>query len=134
MTGTARGERINNPFNIRQSSTQWQGLAPEQPDPAFAAFIRPIDGIRAGVKIIKTYYNKYGLQTITDIISRYAPPSENDTAAYIQAVSSELDVSPVMPLTLDSDTLFALAKAIIRHEQGHVIYDDATIAQGVQLA
>lgn len=127
-----RGERINNPFNIRQSSNPWQGLSASQPDSAFAAFDNVLYGIRAGIKILATYFNKYGLNTVRGIINKYAPSSENDTGAYVSAVSNQLGVSPDTPLTFNFDTAFALAKAIINHEQGRVIYSDNEIAQGVQ--
>lgn len=36
--------------------------------------------------LLDTYRVKYGLKTIRQMISRYAPPSENHTEAYIAAV------------------------------------------------
>ena len=37
---------------------------------------------------------KYGLKTIKDIIYRWAPPKENNTAAYIRRVSDYIGIEP----------------------------------------
>ena len=133
-TNLMRGERLNNPFNIIKSTNAWQGLSADQSaDPYFATFNDALYGIRAGVKLISTYFEKYGLNTVRGIISKFAPPSENNTQAYIQAVAKTLQITPDTPLNLDQDSAFALAKAIINHEQGRIIYDDALIAQGVNM-
>ena len=41
-----------------------------------------------------TYYNKYKLRTIRDIVSRWAPNNENNTAAYIRHVSDYTGIGP----------------------------------------
>jgi hypothetical protein len=129
-----RGERLNNPFNIIKSANAWQGLSVDQSaDSTFASFSDPVMGIRAGVKLLSTYFNKYGLNTVQELISKFAPPSENDTRAYINDVATQLGVQPSQPLDWNPATAQALTVAIIGHEQGRVIYDDVTIQQGVQL-
>jgi len=85
-----RGVRNHNPGNIRRSSDPWQGLAAEQTDPAFFQFISAAYGIRALVKTLITYQDKHGLQTVAEIISRWAPSSENNTGSYISAVRTSL--------------------------------------------
>ena len=69
-----RGLRNNNPGNIRKSATAWQGLSPTQTDASFFQFISPEYGIRALATILGTYMKNYGLVTVSDIISRWAPP------------------------------------------------------------
>lgn len=65
------------------------------------------------------------LDTIQDIISTYAPPNENDTAAYIKDVSQRLGVSPTAHLNLqDADTLASLMRGIVNHEQGRNPYSN----------
>src|SRR5579872_14880 len=83
-----RGIRNNNPGNIRRSIDKWQGLADpdHQTDPDFFIFQNPIYGIRAIARILITYQDKYGLQGVKGIISRWAPSSENKTDAYVAAV------------------------------------------------
>lgn len=54
MAKIARGERNNNPGNIRHGS-KWQGLSAEQTDKDFCQFISPEYGIRAIYKLLQTY-------------------------------------------------------------------------------
>lgn len=132
MSNMRRGERLNNPGNIRKSSTAWQGLAPEQPDSAFASFVSPFYGLRAMAKVLLTYYQKYGLNTVREIVSRYAPSSENDTGAYVATVSRLSGFSPDGTLTLSNPTtLYKIVRAMIQVEQGRVIYADSAIKEAV---
>lgn len=81
-----RGYRNNNPLNLRRSSDKWRGLEPVQRDKQFFQFIRMCYGWRAALVTIRTYIVKYRLKTVEDIISRWAPCSENDTDEYIARV------------------------------------------------
>lgn len=132
-----RGIRNNNPGNIRHGSN-WQGMAPEQTDSAFVQFVSMEYGVRAMVKILQTYRDKYALNTIRKIIARWAPPNENDTGAYVRAVAEAVGVGPDMPLALEDDgVMFALVRAIVRHENGvaaALLVSDAQVAQGIALA
>jgi hypothetical protein len=127
-----RGLRNNNPGNIRKNSTQWQGLATSQTDPDYFIFVNATYGIRALAKTLNTYMSNYGLNTIDGIINRWAPPSENDTAAYIDDVESETGIDRNAKLT--GDDLPAVVSAIIKHENGVNPYSDATIEGAVALA
>lgn len=126
-----RGLRNNNPGNIRHGSP-WEGLSNQQTDEAFAQFVDPLYGIRALNKILKTYYQKYNLATVRDIISRWAPSNENDTESYIQSVALALNVSPDEPLNV-RQVAPELTKAIIYHENGMQPYEDSKILAGVSL-
>lgn len=128
-----RGERLNNPANIEKSANQWQGLAPAQPDSRFASFVSPDFGIRALVKILNTYYYKYNLNTISKILNRYAPPVENDTNSYAKQVALNSGIGINTPFAFNQENIFKIAKAMIKHEQGRVIYPDAVIRYGVSL-
>ena len=82
-----RGERNNNPLNIRRvASVSWIGQEAQQRDKAFVQFRSILWGLRAAFCILNTYREKYKLVCVEDMISRWAPPSENDTKAYIEAV------------------------------------------------
>jgi len=131
-----RGERNNNPGNIRNGVAQWQGAATAQPDAAFVTFTNAFWGIRALSKILLSYQRKYGLWTIREMIERWAPPGENDTAAYIAAVSQEVGVLPDDHLALGADAahLEKLTRAIIHHENGGVIYQDEVIQSAAEAA
>lgn len=88
-----RGMRNKNPFNIRKSSTNWFGKVPGT-DKEFETFDTIYHGYRAGIVLLKTYYNKYRLHTIAGVIKRFAPSSENDTEAYIKYISSRTTLDP----------------------------------------
>lgn len=81
-----RGYRNNNPGNLRHGS-KWQGLAPTQTDTSFCQFKTMYYGVRALDKLILNY-TRNGYNTISKIISRYAPACENNTKAYISTVAS----------------------------------------------
>jgi hypothetical protein len=81
------GERNNNPLNIRYvSGTCWKGSLPLRGGLEGSAFVRFSSlewGLRAAFCILRTYRDKYKLVCIEDIITRWAPPTENDTRRYI---------------------------------------------------
>lgn len=128
----SRGIRNNNPGNIRHG-IDWDGLSTDQgSDSEFAQFISPEYGIRAMFKILKTYVTKYNLATIEGIIARWAPPSENDTEAYIAFVESAVGVGADVPLS--EEDYVPLVAAIIKMENGSQPYSVDTIMLGQELA
>ena len=129
-----RGVRNNNPGNIRLGD-EWKGMADEQTDRSFCVFISPEYGIRAATKILLGYQERYGCWDVEKIIHRWAPPVENDTGAYVNAVAQAVGVSPTETLSLrDPEKMRAVLKAIFHHENGGDFYSDATVAAGVKLA
>lgn len=130
---SARGLRNNNPGNIRKGEA-WRGLAPEQNDPEFCTFIAPVYGIRAIVKILRTYKSR-GIETIERIIRTWAPPSENDTKAYIASVVAKcrFDADELF-LIIPGPALETLVKAIIFHENGSQPYADNVVRDAIKLA
>lgn len=113
-----RGIRNNNPGNIRLSKTDWKGEV-KGGDKVFETFKTPEDGLRALMLILMTYYTKYRLTTVRAIINRWAPPSENDTEAYIKQVSWRVGVSSDQTIDLlDKGILISIAKGIVIHENG----------------
>ena len=82
-----RGFRNNNPGNIRQSKQRFKGEVVPSKDAAFKQFTDMAHGFRAIMCILRTYMTKYELCNIAKIITRWAPPAENDTQAYISLVT-----------------------------------------------
>ncbi len=122
MTRPARGERNNNPGNIRHGS-KWQGLSAQQTDKDFCQFVSPEYGIRAIYKLLQTYQKKYELNTIESIIDRYAPPNENNTTGYINRAAKDIGVSVNEPINVSSKPVaIALATAIVGVELGYQPY------------
>ena len=121
---TPRGIRNNNPGNLDQGSP-WQGLVNNPAEPRFCTFKDPVWGIRALTVTLITYHDKRrakdgsSIDTIREVIERWAPPHENNTAAYINEVSKAVGVAPDMIIDLhDYNTMRPLVEAIIRHENG----------------
>lgn len=101
----ARGIRNNNPLNIRLSKDRWQGQKTPSPvgegrgETTFCQFETMEWGWRAAFRLLtRTYYRKYGLETISAIISRWAPANENDTVTYIRNVCALTGLKPDEPL------------------------------------
>ena len=135
MNGTSgdRGFRNNNPGNIRHvSGVTWQGQTETQTDPAFTQFVDPVYGIRAIVRIMRSYQRE-GLTTVSQVIDRWAPPNENNSAAYVAAVCASIGCQPGDPLDFIA-VMPVLVKAIILHENGSQPYTDGQINQGIALA
>lgn len=130
---TTRGERNNNPGNIRYvAGVTWKGQSSTQTDPAFVQFTNPIYGIRAIVRVMHSYEND-GVYTIRDAIDRWAPPNENNSQAYIAAVCKDCGVGATDVVSLDS-IMPQLVTAIIQHENGQCVYTGDQITQGITLA
>lgn len=113
-----RGDKLNNPGNIVHGDP-WQGLADDQPDPKFAKFKSPVWGFRAMAVTLVAYQDRHKLNTIRGIITRWAPPTENNTAAYIYAVSKEtgFGADDALDLHKYSDA-YKVIRAITIREQG----------------
>lgn len=142
---TPRGIRNNNPGNIDYNERNpWQGLDKQKPsDGRFCRFMGPEWGIRAIARVIRNYAKRdgapgvggNGIDTVQEIIHRWAPPVENNTGAYVSQVAKVVGVSPTEPLNLDDDLIMAkLVTAIIWHENGVQPYSAALILAGVKLA
>ena len=133
-----RGIRNNNPLNIRRTADNWQGLTPVQTDPAFFQFQSPEYGWRAAFRLLtRTYYCKYGLDTIRKIITRWAPPTENNTAAYISAVSRTTGLAPdatLGPPTAHPARWMMLAAAMAIQENGPHQLDYLALLRGWEMA
>lgn len=109
-----RGIQNNNPGNIKAGAfANAHGAIGTDGD--FATFKSMQDGIRAATALLHSYAAR-GYDTIRTIISRWAPSSENDTAAYIADVAKKLGISPDQHLS--GDQLDAVAPAIFGHENG----------------
>ena len=116
-----RGIRNNNPLNIRRGSN-WIGLSNTQNDPSFCQFDSMTYGLRAGLIIIRTYMTKYKLTTIHSIVSRWAPPKENNTDAYVKSVSSMMKMHALQAFDFgDRTRIVALVSAMCKVETGITI-------------
>lgn len=85
----------------------------------FAVFSTPMAGWRAAFRQIRTD-QKRGL-TLKQFIFKFAPPTENDTNAYLDFVCDELHVSWETPLS--SLSPYALA-GIMAQQEGYFNDED----------
>lgn len=145
MIKLPRGIRNHNPGNIRWSADQWKGLIPKDQasDKEFCVFRTPEYGIRAMARILRKYSTYRGtpgvgnanIDTVREIINRWAPPVENNTEAYIQSVAKQLKTQANSPIDVfDKAVMLELLKAIIMHENGQQPYTNAQILAGINLA
>ena len=85
-----RGLQNNNPLNIRRSADRWEGTATTQTDKSFVQFKTLAYGYRAAWKVLESYWKHFHCTrqpfNVKNIIGRWAPPTENDTQAYIRTV------------------------------------------------
>jgi hypothetical protein len=129
----SRGINNHNPGNIRHGDN-WQGLRDIQTDKEFCQFIAPEWGIRAIIKIIRNYERNYGLNTVRQIITRWAPPNENNTESYIAYVCQQVGVNNSAVINVDSAvTMIKLVAAIIQMENGKQPYPVATLKKAFEL-
>lgn len=128
-----RGIANFNPGNIRRvDSVVWKGQEQTQTDASFVQFVTPEYGIRAIVRIL-TSYKRDGLHTIQQAINRWAPPNENNTNSYVDAVCADCNLNPTD--VVDFTAIMAiLVRAIIKHENGIDPYTDDQVAKGISLA
>jgi hypothetical protein len=129
--GTARGMRNNNPGNIESNRFTQQYGGYIGSDGRFAIFQSPEDGIRAMDRLLGVYNKKYGLNTVSGIVNRWAPPNENQTSRYVDFVSKETGFAPDQKIDFNSKEQRAkLIKAMIYQENGKAqgsLFDDRVL-------
>lgn len=100
-------ERNNNPGNLR----------PPGASSGFQTFATPDEGYKAMARQLKLYQDRDKLQTVSQIISKWAPPSENDTQAYIGDVATRSGLGTMGKIDLnDPDQMSRLIAAMATHE------------------
>ena len=142
-----RAVRNNNPGNIERG-TKWIGLmdpakmTPDQrAENRFAVFAHPKYGFRAMATVILTYARKRrardgsAIDTIGDVIARWAPPVENNTAGYAKRVAEAVGVKPDALVDLESfAVLFPMLKAMSIVEAGGWHFSEPDLEAGLKLA
>jgi hypothetical protein len=126
-----RGLRNNNPGNIKDDGTAWEGLDTPRNDGVFLRFVSPEYGIRAMGKILTNYVAVDGVApTVNGLVRRW---SATDQDAYVNKVSGDLGVDQDASLDLSS-VLPALIASMIGMEDAVNPYSADVITAGLNLA
>lgn len=133
MNEPTRGVRNNNPGNIRLvPGVEWVGQC-FGADTDFCTFSDPKYGVRAIAEILHSYWVRDGIRTISGAIMRWAPPTENNTGAYMDDVAQRCAIDADEPTTLAA-IIVPLIEGIIAHENGNFSYPTSVIQEGIALA
>lgn len=145
------GIRNHNPGNIDYHKAHpWQGLANPPSDGRRCRFVSAPYGIRALARNLITYQDKRkakdgtAIDTVADIIARWAPEEENDTKAYAAFVATRICKAQGRDLSMPAERVEVnihdwrdarpLVEAIIHYENGGQPYSDSVITKGLVLA
>jgi len=128
VTGEPKGYRNNNPWNIRVNPNfSWVGQVGADAD-GFVIFDSAENGMRAAHKLLRNYQRLHNIRTVAGIINRASPPSENNTDAYILAVSHRTGYATNVTLDLENNAVRAkLLHAIFIHENGYPKFAEGEI-------
>lgn len=118
--GTPGAKSVNNPGNLR----------PPGASSGYMQYLHPDDGVVAMAKQLQLYASRDNIRTISGIIDKYAPSSENDTAGYIGTVARRTGYGPNERLDLnDPQVLARVLEAMIKVESPNRNYNQKTIVE-----
>lgn len=117
IAGAPRGLTDNNPGDLTPPpSGTWNGQVGL--DGPFCIFSDTVFGLRALAMDIANNIVSDGNNTITLLISKYAPSSENNTAAYISSVAGYAGLNPNDVIPQTQAALATIMRGIINVELG----------------
>lgn len=125
--GVARGLRDNNPLNLTYVPGQ-VGVVGR--DGRFGRYGTMADGVSAAVNQIMIDRSR-GMNTIRKLVTSWAPPGENDTAAYIRDVSKWTGYGPDQPLNLRNPRVMSAIVAAMARQEGSGRLAPSDLASGV---
>lgn len=112
--------RANNPCALRPLGRgKWNGESGivRVGNGEFSAFKTMTFGVRAGLRCLDTYRTKHQLYSPRQIISRWAPPSDNNpTASYVSFIARRCGVGIDDPIPFDYPHTRRLIEAIMDFE------------------
>lgn len=132
-TKKTRAERNFNPGNLNYAGQA--GATLESGSGArFAKFASEEEGIAALVRQLRLYQQR-GIDTIGEIVKKYAPPNENDTQAYIASMARWTGLSADEKLDFnDTDTVRRMVQGISRKEGRFTPLSEGQIMSGIGIA
>lgn len=119
--GLPLGLRNNNPGNLRPlaGGQKWQGEIDRDYYYNFSRFSDVGYGLRAMITDITGDIVLDGMNTVTKLITAYAPPSENDTQAYINYVCNATGFGPHQVIQPTRANIEKLIRAKMKVELGN---------------
>jgi hypothetical protein len=119
IPGLPRGLRNNNPGNLRvlPGGQKWLGEIDPDPD-GFSRFSDIAYGLRAMITDLAGDIMRDGRNTIRKLIYAYAPPSENDTEAYINSLAAYTGIGADTIITANRETVDKLIHGQLNIELG----------------
>lgn len=131
----SKGLRNNNPGNLRPGDS-WKGMAGTSGN--FVVFTDVTYGIRAAALNLYTQYYVHGLKTLSALIKKYAPASDNnDPAAYANTVSKETGIGVNEDMALNTARVKAIIRAMMNVEltkKYSSMVTDADMEKGISMA
>ena len=144
------GVRLHNPGNLEWGSP-WEGLVPREQSryyktgtgqqQRFCEFKDAASGIRAIARTLITYFDKRkardgsAIDTVAEVVERWAPSFENNTSAYANHVAKLMSVDPDQILDIKSyDVMYGLVTGIIAHENAGYAYPAEVVEEGLRRA
>lgn len=128
------GMRNHNPLNIRKTNERWAGSVVTDDNSKFVKFTTNTYGYRAAFIILYNYIKKRRCMTIEDIISRWAPPTENIVENYVRYVSNRSNVPRREPIAFcEADKLKRIVAAMAEYES-NITADEDSISEGYVMA
>lgn len=132
QNGLPLGLRINNPGNIRPGAG-FIGETGEQS--GYAEFESPQTGLRALARLLNTYGTQYGINTPRELLSRYAPKSDNPESFenYLKYFEQETGIAPDQEFDLVGQRQTVMP-AIVGFEQGQQPYSEQDYSMAIEAA
>jgi hypothetical protein len=110
VSGGKGQEGANNAYN-------YGNLRPPNSSGGFQSYKTPEEGISAIDKQLSIYGKRDGVNTISGIISKWAPSNENDTKAYIDSVSRTTGLGPNEVIDLSNPAMRHMITAGIMRQE-----------------
>ena len=127
----SRGLRNNNPLNIRHNADNFKGEIKGR-DTSFKTFSSMPYGYRAAFVTLGTYLSR-GWNTIEKIITKWAPPTENNTESYIAHVERWSGVPRNKELTARDGSDYILIVAAMSFVENGQNADISAVQAGFKL-
>lgn len=132
-TKKTRAERNFNPGNLNYAGQAGATLESGK-GARFAKFASEEEGIAALVRQLRLYQQR-GIDTIGEIVKKYAPPNENDTQAYIASMARWTGLSADEKLDFnDTETVRRMVQGISRKEGRFTPLSEGQIMSGIGIA